>query len=161
MIRALSSFWPRAVPWCERLLHTPLTALAIFVSLCLIAKENFPFSNFPMFSSFSDRTYFIHLADADGTVLRTRQFGLSNSAMKKIFDQYRRAELKHFADAGNERVPLAEAAAGQSLLGYLDGLTAAKPAAGKLLPGLQVQHVKVHQESNNLIFETSTVARHR
>ena len=114
-----------------------------------------------MFSSFSNRSYFIHLADADGTALRTRQFGLSNSAMKKIFDRYRRAELKHFADAGSERVPLAEAAAGQSLLRYLDGLAAARPAARKLLPGLQVQHVKVHQESNNLVFETRTIARHR
>ena len=140
---------------------TPCRWLLIMTLLGLGLRENYPFSNFPMFSSFSDRTYFMHLADADGTVLRTRQFGLSNSAMKKIFDQYRRAELKHFADAGNERVPLAEAAAGQSLLGYLDGLTAAKPAAGKLLPGLQVQHVKVRQESNHLIFETKTLARHQ
>ena len=92
---------------------TPCRWLLIMTLLGLGLRENYPFSNFPMFSSFSDRTYFIHLADADGTVLRTRQFGLSNSAMKKIFDQYRRAELKHFADAGNERVPLAEAAAGQ------------------------------------------------
>ncbi len=135
--------------------------LLIMTLLGLGLRENYPFSHFPMFSSFSNRTYFIHLADADGTVLRTRQFGLSNSAMKKIFDRYRRAELKHFADAGSERVPLAEAAAGQSLLRYLDGLTAARPAARKLLPGLQVQHVKVHQESNKLIFETRTVARHR
>ena len=124
-------------------------------------RENYPFSHFPMFSSFSNRTYFIHLADGDGTALRTRQLGLSNSAMKKIFDRYRRVESKHFADAGSERVPLAEAAAGRSLLRYLDGLAAAKPAARKLLPGLQVQHVKVHQEADNLVFETRTIARHR
>jgi hypothetical protein len=140
---------------------TPCRWLLIMTVLGLGLRENYPFSHFPMFSSFSNRTYFIHLADADGTALRTRQFGLSNSTMKKIFDRYRRVELKHFADAGSERVRLAEAAAGQSLLRYLDGLAAAKPAAGKLLPGLQVQHVKVHQEANNLVFETRTIARHR
>ena len=129
--------------------HTRCRWLLVMTVLGLGLRENYPFSHFPMFSSFSTRSYFIHLADADGTALRTRQFGLSNSAMKKIFDRYRRAELKHFADAGSERVRLAEAAAGQSLLRYLDGLAATKPAGRKLLPGLQVQHVKVHQESNN------------
>jgi hypothetical protein len=141
--------------------HTRCRWLLVMTLLGLGLRENYPFSHFPMFSSFSDRSYFIHLADADGTALRTRQFGLSNSAMKKIFDRYRRAELNHFADAGNERVPLAEAAAGESLLRYLDGLPATRPVARKLLPGLQVQHVKVHQELNNLIVETRTIARHR
>jgi hypothetical protein len=134
--------------------------LLVMILLGLTLRENYPFSHFPMFSSFSHRTYFIHLADKDGTALRTRRLGLSNSAMKKIFDRYRRAELKHFADAGSERVPLAEAAAGQSLLHYLDGLTAGRPAARKLLPGLQLQHVKVQQKSNNLVLETRTIARH-
>jgi hypothetical protein len=124
-------------------------------------RENYPFSHFPMFSSFSNRTYFIHLADADGTALKTRRLGLSNSAMKKIFDRYRRSELKHFAAAGSERVPLAEAAAGQSLLRYLDGLAATRPAARKLLPGLQIEHVEVQQEADKLVFETRTIARHR
>lgn len=141
--------------------HTRCQWLLVMILLGLGLRENYPFSHFPMFSSFSNRTYFIHLADAHGVALKTRSFGLSNSAMKKIFDRYRRAELKHFADVGSERVPLAEAAAGQSLMRYLDGLTAAKPAARKMLRGLQIQHVNVHQESDNLVFETRTVARHR
>ena len=135
--------------------------LLVMIVLCLGLRENYPFSHFPMFSSFTNRTYFIHLADSAGSALKTRRFGLSNSAMKKIFDRYRRAELNHFADAGSERVPLAEAAAGQSLLRYLDGLTAARPDARKLLPGLQVEHVKVYQKADKLVLETRTVARHR
>ena len=141
--------------------HTRCRWLLVMTVLGLGLRENYPFSHFPMFSSFSTRSYFIHLADADGTALRTRQFCLSNSAMKQIFYLYSLAELKHFADAGSERVRLAEAAAGQSLLRYLDGLAAARPAARKLLPGLQVQHVKVHQESHNLVFETRAIAQHR
>ncbi len=141
--------------------HTRCRWLLVMTLLGLGLRENYPFSHFPMFSSFGNRTYFIHLADAKGTALKTRQIGLSNSAMKKIFDHYRRSELKHFEDAGSERVPLAEAAAGQSLLRYLDGLTAARPAARKLLSGLRVQHVKVQQKADKLLFETRTIAQHQ
>ena len=144
--------------WLGRTRYKWLLAMVL---LGLVLQENYPFSNFPMYSSFSNHTYFIHLADARGTALNTRQVGLSNSVMKKIFDRYRQAELKHFADAGSERVRLAEAAACQSLLRYLDGLAEKRPAARKLLPGLQVQRVTVYQKADNLVFETSTIARHR
>ena len=113
-----------------------------------------------MFSSFSSKTYFIHLADARGAALKTRQFGLSNSALKKIFDRARREELERFADAGEKRVPLAEAAAAQSLLRYLDGLTNGRPAAKKLLSGLKVEHVKVRQKEGAILLETKILARH-
>jgi hypothetical protein len=101
------------------------------------------------------------LADAHGSALKTRQFGLSNSTLKKIFDRARRKELKRFADAGEKRVPLAEAAAAESLLRYLDGLTKARPAAKKLLPGLEVEHVRVRQKDDSIVLETKTLAQHR
>ena len=144
--------------WLQRSRCQWLLAMTL---LGLVLRENYPFSNFPMFSSFSRRTYYIYLADAQGTALKTRQFGLSNSTLKKIFDRARRKELDHFAQAGAARVPLAEAAAGQSLLGYLDGLCAARPPAKKLLAGLQVQHVVVQQDADALLLEKSTLARHR
>lgn len=143
--------------WLRR---TRYPCVLVMTLLGLVLQENYPFSHFPMFSSFSRRTYFIHLADAHGRALSTRQFGLSNSTLKKIFDGYRRKELRHFADAGDARVPRAEAAAGQSLLRYLEGLTATRPQARKLLSGLRVEHVKVQQRDNAVVLETSTVARH-
>ena len=49
----------RQEPWTRLLWHTPLTALVIFVIGCLIAKENFPFSNFPMYARpGAERGYF-------------------------------------------------------------------------------------------------------
>jgi hypothetical protein len=135
--------------------------LLAMVLLGLVLRENYPFSHFPMFSSFGSKSYFIYLADSHGTPLRTRQFGLSNSTLKKIFDRHRRAELRHFADAGQERVPRAEAAAGDALLRYLDGLTKNRPPAKRLLPGLRVEHVRLQQKGSALVLETRTVARHR
>jgi hypothetical protein len=56
----------RGEPWSRLLWHTPLTALVIFVILCLIVKENFPFSNFPMYARpGAERGYFV-VTDGDG-----------------------------------------------------------------------------------------------
>src|SRR5690242_2670978 len=90
--------------------------LVVMVLLGLILRENYPFSSFPMYSTFSHRTYFIYLSDSGGAPRRTRDLGVPASGLKKIFDRYRREELGHFAKAGEQRVPLAEEAAGRDLL---------------------------------------------
>jgi hypothetical protein len=57
---------PRGETWFRLLLRTPLTALAIFVVTCLIIKENFPFSHFPMYARPSaERGYFV-VTDGEG-----------------------------------------------------------------------------------------------
>lgn len=129
--------------------------------LCLLLRENYPFSHFPMYSSFTDHTYFLHLTARDGTLLRTRQFGLSSSTLKKIFDRARRQNLGRLKGAADKRVLLADQAAGRALLHYLDGLSAGKPKVKKLLPGLQVEHVLIHQGAGELILETHTLAQHQ
>ncbi len=127
------------------------------ILLGLILRENYPFSNFPMYSSFSRRTYFIYLANADGEAIRTRDLKLSNSGLKKIFDRYRREELLKFADAGEKRVPLAEDAAGRALLHYLYGLTSSRPGLKERLRGVQVRHVTITQENDSLVLSTKTI----
>jgi hypothetical protein len=133
--------------------------LLVMTVLCLALRENYPFSNFPMYSSFSQHTYFLYLANVAGEPIKTRQLGLSSSALKKIFDRARRKELERFEKSGSARVSLAEEAAAQSLLRYLDGLVAAHPPAQNLLAGLEVRHVRV-QQGDGLRFETRTLARH-
>ena len=76
--------------------------LLVMTVLCLALRENYPFSNFPMYSSFNNRTYYLYLTDARGNPIKTRQFGLSSSGLKKIFDRYRRLypALKAWREAG-------------------------------------------------------------
>jgi hypothetical protein len=57
---------PATTPRYRLLLHTPLTALVIFVATCLIAKENFPFSNFPMYARPSAERGYFFVADGGG-----------------------------------------------------------------------------------------------
>ncbi len=133
--------------------------LLVMTGLCLVLRENYPFSNFPMYSSFNNRTYYLYLTDAQGEAIKTRLFGLSSSGLKKIFDRYSRQELDRFQDAGKDRVPLAEASAGQLLLRYLEGLSAGRPEAAGLLAGLRLQHVQVSQQDDALKLATRVVAQ--
>ncbi|MFT4548035.1 MAG: hypothetical protein ACI8XO_000037 [Verrucomicrobiales bacterium] len=42
-------------------------SVAIGVTIvCLVVKENFPFSHYPMYSNFEDQTYYVWLADREG-----------------------------------------------------------------------------------------------
>lgn len=152
-----ASLFTGARLWLRR---TRCKWLLVMTVLCLALRENYPFSNFPMYSSFNNRTYYLYLTDARGNPIKTRQFGLSSSGLKKIFDRYRRQELIRFQKSGSERVRLAEDSAGRLLLRYLDGLPAARPEAGELLAGLQVHHVRIFERDNALRLESHTVARH-
>jgi hypothetical protein len=143
-----------------RLKRIRCRCLLVMTLLCLVLGENYPFSNFPMFSFFGGHTYYLYLTNAQGASLKTPRFGLLSSGLKKIFDRYLRDNLKRFKNSGREPGLLAEEAAGQLLLHYLDGLAAGKPAAEKLLPGLEVKHVRVYQDGQTLRFETHTVAKH-
>jgi len=51
--------------------------------LCLIARENYPFS-FPDYSSFAKNSFYIYLADGTGQPLATSRFGPNDDGMKKF-----------------------------------------------------------------------------
>jgi hypothetical protein len=134
--------------------------LLVMVLLCLGLRENYPFSHFPMYSSFADHTYFLYLADPKGRPIATTRFGLSSSTLKKIFDRRWRKELAKFEHAGTLELRGAERIAAVSLLDYLDGLAAGRREAKKLLTGAKVQHVLVNQKSGAIFLETRTLAQH-
>jgi hypothetical protein len=113
-----------------------------------------------MYSSFGERSYFLYLADRQGQPIRTRAFGLSSSTLKKIFDRQRREELKHLAKSVGDRAALADKAAAEALLRYLDGIAKNYPSMAESIAGVQVRHVDVHQESGRLFLETRTLAQH-
>jgi hypothetical protein len=152
-----ASLFAGARVWLQR---TRCKWLLVMTVLCLALRENYPFSNFPMYSSFNNRTYYLYLTDAQGKPIKTRQFGLSSSGLKKIFDRYRRQELARFQKSGSERVRLAEESAARLLLNYLDGLPSSRQDAGELLGGLEVHHVRISERDDALRQETHTMARH-
>ena len=151
----IASPFVAAVAWLRR---THCKCLLVMTLLCLILRENYPFSHFPMYASFSKKSYYLYLADAKGDEIPTRPFAISNSGLRKIYDSDYRIARKRFADAGSKRVPLAENAAGQALLHYLEGLPVAGADVKKRLAHAQVRRVDVHQEGSQLLFQSRIVA---
>jgi hypothetical protein len=146
-----------AVQWLRT---TRCKWLLLVTVLCLVLRENYPFSHFPMYSSFSDETYFLYLTDVAGQPIATTRLGLSSSTLKKIFDRQRRSNLKKYRKADSARFQLADQAAARSLLEYLDGLSARVPSAGKLLSGAWIQRVVVREKSGAIVLKTEALAEH-
>lgn len=126
--------------------------------LCLVLRENYPFSHFPMYASFSKRSYYLYLADAKGDEIPTRPFAISNSGLRKIYDSDYRIARKRFSDSGSARVRLAEDAAGKELLRYLESLPGANAQVKMRLAHAQVRRIDIHQEGSQILFQTRIVA---
>jgi hypothetical protein len=144
-----------ALEWLKR---TRFKCLLVMTLLCLGLRENYPFSNFPMYSSFDSHTYLLYLTDARGIAVSPWRVGLSSAKLKKIFDTRRREELKKMPGAGEARVALAEHAAGEALLRYLERQASVRPQIRNFLHGLRVQHVTIRLEGHDLVLETRTLA---
>ena len=53
---------------------------------CLVIGDQFPFSDYPMYASFANRTFYVHLADGTGQpVPAVASTGLRTSQLKKIY----------------------------------------------------------------------------
>ena len=140
--------------------QTRFRCLLVMTLLCLVLRENYPFSHFPMYSSFSRSTYFLYLADEKGAPLPTKRFGLTSSTLKKIFDSQRRKALQNIPGSYSDRVRAAEDTAGRASLRYLDRLAANRPQFQSLLHGVQLVHVRVALPADKLVLETRTLVTH-
>jgi hypothetical protein len=140
-----------ALDWLK---PTRFSCLLVMTLLCLWLRENYPFSNFPMFSSFTGHAYLLYLTDAQGTAVRSTSLGLQTSALIKIFD----TRLREFPRKA--RGAVAENTAGEALLRYLDRQGSVQPQIRNLLHGLRLQHVTIRLEGHDLVFETRTLATH-
>lgn len=83
--------------------QTPLKVCLLFVALCLILKENFPFSHFPMYQSFSDYSFIVYVADKNGAPIPVQTVtGIKTSKIKKIFKNEQEAERARLEEAGTK-----------------------------------------------------------
>ena len=146
-----------ALEWLKR---TRFKCLLVMTLLCLGLRENYPFSNFPMYSSFNRHTYLIYLTDAQGNPVSTISFGLSNGPLNKLFYGWRRAELKKTEGSWEARVALAEHTAAEALLRYLDRQARVHLQIRNLLHGLRVQRLTIRLEAHKLALQTWTLATH-
>jgi hypothetical protein len=79
----------------------PLKVCLVFVVLCLALKENFPFSHFPMYESFSDYSFVVYVADKNGDPIPIEAIsGQRTNALKKIFNKEQKKVRKSLEASG-------------------------------------------------------------
>jgi hypothetical protein len=69
--------------WKSRALSWPV--FIAFSLLRLILRENYPFSNFPMYSSFAKKSFVIYLADASCNALSFNQLSVLVFIVRPLF----------------------------------------------------------------------------
>ena len=130
------------------------------MGLCYLAGEFYPFSSFPMYSKFDDRTYLVYLKNADGEPLPTvSTISMVSSQLKKRYGD-ELTELKsiypgsHF-DWSTEQ----KAQAGEKTLRYLRETFAPAAFENGHLGSLSLVDVRIHRVSNRLEISEAIVAQ--
>ena len=70
----------------------PASILVWFCLISLVIKEQYPFSHFPMYSGWSDRTDYYYVTDKNGPVQAKTVFRVSVPRIKKLYKN----EIKDF-----------------------------------------------------------------
>jgi len=64
----------------------PIVIIPILTVFSLKARENYPFSHYPMYSKNGSGTYYVYLQDRDGNPIATsKNFRISTSQVKKLY----------------------------------------------------------------------------
>ncbi|HSJ04271.1 MAG TPA: hypothetical protein VK956_17525 [Verrucomicrobium sp.] len=81
--------------WAFLKKYPPLTALLIYTGLSLAFKENYPFSNYPMYSNPSSERPYYTIADGEGKPIAVQKLtGVTCPKIGKIFRKKAEEEAK-------------------------------------------------------------------
>ncbi len=127
-----------------------LTILWLFTLLNLFVRESFPFSHFPMYSKFSDFTYYVFIADEFGEPVPLREnFGIRTTFLKKIYITEVRA-LNPDGIAMRELPQSLLNEAGSRVLERVRSFPGARKAANQKFERIQLYQVNVTLEKGHI-----------
>ena len=141
-----------------RLNRIPFKLTIFMVIFMWFVKEWYPFSHFPMYSSFARHTSYLYIADANNEPLPMQTlFGVRTSNLKKIY----KTELKKIARSkGVSESKLADEdkfAAGVAVLTYLRR-TGGSNAAAARVPTLKLYNVEIRLRDRKIEKEAEHIA---
>lgn len=91
--------------------------MLVLTFACLVVKEQYPFSNFPMYASFTNRTYYVYLADgADQPLPSVPSVGMTTPTLKKVYDGEVRRTLRRLSIRRQDLTPEQKQAIGAPIL---------------------------------------------
>lgn len=147
-----------AVLWIRR---TETQPLLLVTAACLLIGERYPFSNFPMYSSFSDSTYYVYLTDAADQPLSTyAAIGVSTATLKKMYESALRAEMRRLRVKRKQVTDEQRQALGERFLAELLS-SRGEQNATRPRDTLRLYEVRVRLADQQLQKETRLIAEQR
>ncbi len=136
--------------------------MLIFTTACLLIGEQYPFSNFPMYSSFGSSTYYLYLADGMGApVASLETIGMSTPTLKKVFSTEMRKERERLQIRAGELTPEQKQLVGERLLARLKNSPAARQRGGPKPEILRLYEVNISVRGGRFEKQTELVAESR
>lgn len=81
----------------------PLKVMFLVTASCLVLQENFPFSDFPMYGSFANYSYYVYVTDAEDQPIPVEGItGVRTSRLKKIYGTRLKEVRRDLESAGVE-----------------------------------------------------------
>lgn len=129
---------------------------------CLLIEEQFPFSNFPMYSSFGPTTYYLYIADGAAAPIATlTTLGMSTPTLKKVFSTEMRKERARLGTRAKQLTPEQKEAVGERLLARLRTSPAALQRGGEIPPVLRLYEVNISLARGRFDKQTVLIAEQR
>lgn len=118
--------------------------LLLFTAACLLIGEQYPFSNFPMYSSFGRSTYYVYLTNgADEPIRAVELVGMTTPTLKKVYDGEMRREAKLLRVPRRRLTPEQKRAVGERILARLKTAAPALEADATFPETLRLHHVDI------------------
>ncbi len=142
----------------EALRHWKCGPLLVITLAGLILREEFPFSNFPMYSSFTNKASYVFLATASGEPLPTvLTAGMLTGNLKKVFD----ADLQKARRSAGARGKVTDEerrAAGERVLAGVKAWQATQTGPGAAAPVARLYQVNVFLHNHHFEKQTTLLA---
>ena len=144
-----------------------LAAVGLFAPLllitagCLLIQEQYPFSDFPMYSRFGRGTHYIYLANGDAQPLPSyATIGISTATLKKMYETELRQEARRLGTRRGKLGDEPKRIVGERIL---SGFRRAEASGtlGHLPPVLRLYEVQIRLADAQLQKETKLVAELR
>lgn len=136
--------------------------LLLLTAASLLIQEQYPFSDFPMYSSFGPTTYYLYLADGAGAPIPAlTTVGMSTTTLKKIFATEIRKERERLPARPKRLTPEQKQAVGERLLAKLKASPVAQRRGGKVPAVLRLYEVNISLAGGRFEKETALIAEHQ
>lgn len=152
-----AGFLPATRFW---LIRTPVTALAIYCLISVLLGENFPFSNFPMYSNPSAERMYYTISAEDGIGLPVQTLtDVTSPKIGKIFRTKAGKYAKKEGIKASKFTPEQAAVVGQEVLRDLRAKAAHLGRADQLPARLQLNRIWITYKDGRIVETPSIIAK--